>query len=400
MPSYLTDVRDDCLSILAHLQLECIDRAIKARALQMRPFCVSGGIQEEEKDVWAWKQIGEMRWVISEWQSGNQYPHPVILAWLSSYSRLLKGKPCDYHKTIHRRAGLKLLSCLCTFPVNRDKSSWLSCKFKNLPLTRSPKQEALAGKWAGLFPQAQRPHKSPPCSICFESHWTCLTGWDWRKGTNGKKSDGMDRDIFLSRPRGEADRAKGGGGGVFCSYWLTGWVHSSLRSVLFEVIPPAYFGHLFTSLTPERLGSRKYMMMSLVLGKHCWIFLFHSLVPVISWDLLCSSRPSFVFGCGFHGGLCGDFNSGTFFFLLLVKEVQLSRAFFLNHLPLFLFGIKVNIIKCPHEKVWQCEHNFVPSNTVSMFKAFNRFFSHCCVHQHKDLANFKIMQAWLEIISE
>ena len=69
-------------------------------------------------------------------------------------------------------------------------------KEKHLPPSRSPKQEALVGKWTGSV-------KSLPRSVCSSSHCTSLTGWDWRRGNDGGGgSGGMDRDPFYSVPEG------------------------------------------------------------------------------------------------------------------------------------------------------------------------------------------------------
>lgn len=64
MPSYLTDACNECLTSLAHWRRQCIDLSIMQRAFQMRP-CVSPETSEEEMDLWAWRRIGEMMWVIS-----------------------------------------------------------------------------------------------------------------------------------------------------------------------------------------------------------------------------------------------------------------------------------------------------------------------------------------------
>jgi len=50
MPTYLTDVCDKCGSILAHVRLQCIDRAVIPCAVQMRPS-VYQEVSEEEEDL-------------------------------------------------------------------------------------------------------------------------------------------------------------------------------------------------------------------------------------------------------------------------------------------------------------------------------------------------------------
>lgn len=115
MPSHLIDVCDECVSILAHLQLQCIDRAITPCALQMRP-CVFWEISQEENDLWVWKQLGEMRWVISEWhakQSVNPYSHSVTLQWLSNYSR-------QERENCHRKYTINMLHSILT-PCRRQQ---------------------------------------------------------------------------------------------------------------------------------------------------------------------------------------------------------------------------------------------------------------------------------------
>lgn len=156
MLSYLTNVCDECLSVLAHLQLQCIDRVIIPRALQMRP-CVSPEISEEEKDMWVWKGVGgnEMSHLWVAWRTISQSILPI--QWCCTDSATTQGRikritgnqllnillriptQCRAKYTVCLNSWKNLnnlpfyfLLCLPVFSVTKDRSSWLSCSLRNV----------------------------------------------------------------------------------------------------------------------------------------------------------------------------------------------------------------------------------------------------------------------------
>lgn len=220
MPNHITDVCDECVSILfsfaawvywqGHYTMWSPDEA---------PVCLPG-------DLWRGKGCTgvegnwEMRWVISEWhgeQSVNQYP---LSYWTDSAALPVRrrGDIVAVAQCLNTPPKIILQLCwvydndsllfkYCCLPVlfvTRCRASWLSCCLDNSQRPPTHPPEALNRKhWLatrqGRFRSDKGSVKSLPCSVWSSSYCIFLTGRDWRRGI--KAGVGRMGTLFIC-PRG------------------------------------------------------------------------------------------------------------------------------------------------------------------------------------------------------